>query len=392
MYLEADYIVVGSGLTGSVLARLLRDAGKEVLVLERRSHVGGNVHDHSHPCGIRIHTYGPHYFRTESEHIWRFVNRFADFFPYNAVVKILVDGRIEQWPLSRSFIAKVGDSSWTPDSPREPANFEEAALQMMPREIYRKCVQGYSEKQWGAPAQQLSAELAGRFEVREEGDDRLKKSRYQGLPANGYAAFMTNMLQGIPVLCNFDYLERRGMVKARHLLIFTGCIDAYFDYCLGRLAYRGQLRHHSYLPDCDRALPCGQVNDPSPEVPYVRTLEWKHMMPGEHAQRIRGTVLTTETPCTPVEADGCEYVFPDGRNSSLYQRYRELAAHERNILICGRLGEYRYYDMDHAIEKAMTIFSEIILAEGLKNFTRAEKAAGAAEHKGIGLFGTGNRA
>lgn len=359
--MQVDYLVVGSGLTGAVIARTLVDMGREVLVVERRSHLGGNVFDYVHGSGIRIHSYGPHYFRTSSDKIRAFVNRFASFDKYEAVVKSYVDGCYENWPIAASYIRRMIGGSWEPEFKSRPANFEEAALGLMPRLVYEKFVKGYTEKQWGVPAHTLSASLVERFDVREDDDPRLKRHKYQGIPSGGYASFMRNMLAEIPVILNFDYLHYRDSVKARKLLVFTGPIDEFFRFDLGRLTYRGQQRERVYLPDVDHALPCGQVNNPdSNNGPYIRTLEWKHMMPSQYAQRIRGTVLTKESPFSPTNPNDYEYPFPDGANAHLYERYRERAEGIPGLLICGRLGEYRYYDMDQAIGRAMVLAQQVL--------------------------------
>lgn len=359
--MEVDYLIVGSGLTGATIARTLTDNGLRVLVLERRAHLGGNVFDHHHPSGIRVHTYGPHYFRTSSEELWRFVARFAELYPYEACVKSLVDGRHESWPIAGSYIRRVVGERWEPGFTGEPANFEEASLKMMPRPVYEKFVKGYTEKQWGVPARALSARLAGRFDVREDDDPRLFRKRFQGIPRDGYATLMRNMLAGIPVLLNVDYLAHRQEFGARKLLVFTGPIDELFRFDLGRLVYRGQRREERYLPDVDWYQPSGQVNNPDPaNGPSIRTLEWKHMLPPETAERIRGTVITTETTVTPSEPDHYEYPFPDDANQALYARYRERAASLDRTLVCGRLGEYRYYDMDQAIGRAQLLAAKIL--------------------------------
>lgn len=356
-----DYLVVGAGLTGAVIARQLIDAGREVLMVERRPHLGGNVHDYTHPSGICIHTYGPHYFRTTSDTIWRFVNRFADFYPYEAALKSDVDGRYENWPISASYIRRIVGEHWQPEFRGTPTNFEEASLAMMPRLIYEKFVKGYTEKQWGVPASTLSPRLAKRFDVRHDDEPRLMRHKYQGIPVNGYAAFMENMLAGIPAMLNLDYLQNQDAIKPRKMLIFTGPIDEYFGYDLGKLVYRGQRREHRYLPDIPYFQPCGQINNPDPcKGAHIRTLEWKHIMLPAHTKGITGTVITREIPITPTNPNEYEYPFPDEENAVLYQRYRARVNAIPGLLICGRLGEYRYYDMDQAIGRAAMLARRLL--------------------------------
>ena len=359
--MNGHYLIIGSGLTGGVIARRLADGRKSVIVVDRRSHAGGNVHDHLHPNGIRIHTYGPHYFRTNNDALWAFVNRFSKFYKYEPKLKSFVDGGFENWPVTTRYIRRTIGEQWEPAFKGKPANFEEASLSMMPLMIYEKFVKGYSEKQWGVPPRTLSADLAKRFDVRADNDLRLMRHKYQGIPENGYAEFMRRMLEGIPILLNCDYLKHRNEFKPAEKIIFTGPIDEYFNFDLGRLKYRGQQRKHEYLPDVDFAQPCGQVNNPDPaNGRHIRTLEWKYMMPGEHARRIRGTVLTREVTITPDDPNDYEYPFPDEANARLYRAYRERAHAIPNLLICGRLGEYRYYDMDQAIARSMQLAKQII--------------------------------
>jgi len=363
--MKADYVIVGSGLTGATIARMLTDTGREVFVLDRRAHLGGNVHDHRHASGIRIHTYGPHYFRTSSEKIWDYVTRFADFAPYVASLQTIVDGSLENWPIAASYIRRVIGETWEPSFRGDPANFEEASLAMMPELIYRKFVKGYTEKQWGVPASALSASLARRFDVREDDDPRLMKHKHQGIPREGYAAFMQNMLAGIDVSLNHTFVREESPVEARKLMIFTGPIDELFNCDLGRLRYRTQRREHVYMPETAEFQPCGQVNNPDPRsAPHIRTLEWKHMMPPEQLAGVRGTVITRETTIDSEEPDRHEYPFPDQANAELYNRYRERANAISRLLVCGRLGEYRYYDMDQAIGHAMSLAEGILAEDG----------------------------
>ena len=354
--MRVDYLIVGSGLTGAVIARILADRGRDVLVLDRRSHAGGNVHDYQHQSGIRIHTYGPHYFRTSSERIWSFVGRFAEFDKYEACLQTLVDGQLEKWPVTKGYIRRAIGDDWKPAFQGAPRNFEEASLAMMPERVYEKFVKNYTAKQWGVPPHWLSPRLAKRFEVRDDHDPRLVRHKYQGLPRNGYAAFVQNLLQGIPVILNCEYHRLTASYEHRKALIFTGAIDEFFGFDLGRLAYRGQRREHAYYPEAEYLLPCGQVNNPDPaNGPHIRTLEWKHMMPAELREAQKGSVLTRETPHSPSDPNEYEYPFPDDRNLQLYEHYWARAASMPDLHICGRLGEYRYYDMDQAIARAMVL-------------------------------------
>ncbi len=353
---EFDYVIVGAGLTGAVIARLLRDAGHSVIVVERRAHIAGNIHDHLHASGIRVHTYGPHYFRTQSEPLWRFVQRFADFYRYEPELKSLVDGRLENWPVAGSYIRRTVGEHWRAEFSGQAGNFEEAALSLMPRPVYEKFVKGYTEKQWGRPARLLEASLARRFDVREDDDPRLTRYAHQGIPVGGYTRLVERMLVDIPVRLNVDWLSHRDAFRPRRMLVFTGPVDEFFGFDRGRLAYRGQRREHAYYPHASYLQPCGQINNPDPALgAHIRTLEWKHMMSPADAAGVRGTLLTRETPFTPDHPADYEYPFPDSANAALYASYRQRADALDGVLICGRLGEYRYYDMDQAILRARSL-------------------------------------
>lgn len=357
------YVVVGSGLTGATIARVLHDYGHRVLVLERRSHVGGNVHDYTHPSGITVHTYGPHYFRTGSERIWKFVNRFAEFYDYRPSIKSLVEGGYENWPVTKDYIRRSVGENWSPAFQGTARNFEEASLAMMPQKIYELFVKGYTEKQWGVEARALSASLARRFDVRETGDVELFRHVHQGIPRNGYAAFTRALLHGIPCETECDFLKERPYTASRKL-IFTGPVDEFFQFRLGCLKYRGQKREHVFIPNQQWLQPCGQVNNPDhAKSTHIRTLEWKHMMDAAAARNIAGTLVTRETPYSPERAEDYEYPFPDEQNADLFSRYRALAEAEKDVIFCGRLGEYRYYDMDQAIARAILIAEKLLQAD-----------------------------
>jgi UDP-galactopyranose mutase len=359
--MKFNYVIVGSGLTGAVFARLLTDAGESVVVLDRRVHLGGNVADEQHSSGIRIHTYGPHYFRTVSDSVWQFVNRFSHFHPYRHQVKSLVDGRLENWPIAESYIRRVCGDDWRPAiTDSQPDNFEDAALSLMPRVIYEKFVKGYTEKQWGVPARKLAAQLCKRFDVRHDDNPLLTpKAKHQGIPADGYTAMMRRMLDGIPLRLGVDYLSHREEFRPRKLLIFTGPIDEYFDYEIGELAYRGQRRETTYVAEAGFVHPSAQINNPG-DGAHIRDIEWKHLMPLRAASSANGTVITRETPFSPDDPQHYEYPFPDEINRTGFRAYQGLAEDEPGVLICGRLGEYRYFDMDHAIARAMELCKRIL--------------------------------
>jgi len=360
---ETDYLIVGSGLTGSTLARLLCDKGLKVLVLDRRNHLGGNVYDTLHESGVRVHTYGPHYFRTTSEEIWKYVNRFTQFYRYEACVKSFVDGVYENWPISKSYILREIGKDWKCAFNGKASNFEEAALSLMPQKVYEKFVRGYTIKQWGIDPRFLSTDLVKRFDVRMDDNPLLTPHhKYQGIPSGGYTKFIENMLKGIPLILNCDYLTNKNLFTAHKKVIFTGPIDEYFGYRYGKLKYRGQKRQQEYYPDAEYVQPCGQVNNPDlKNGEHIRTLEWKHMMDMSVRANIKGSVITKEITYTPSNAEDYEYPFPDKINKDLYELYKCDAQKLSSLLICGRLGEYRYYDMDQTIERAFTLIDSILI-------------------------------
>lgn len=327
--LSADYVIVGSGLTGATIARTLTDVGREVVVLERREHLGGNVHDQIHSCGVRYHTYGPHYFRTNSKGLWEWVQRFSPFYCYEAKVCVYLDGEYHRWPL------------------RTDA-----------QHLRAKIVDDYNRKMWGTDTP--PREVTSRVELRKDDNDlRLKTERYQGLPQLGYTGFINNLLKGIQTLTAFDYLRNKDSVRARKKLIFTGPIDEYYGFSIGRLAYRAQRRkvlwfHRSF----DRLETPAQINRPNPQTAFIRSIEWNKL--AEKPDYSGGCLMTYEYPYSPLDPNNYEYPYNDDTNRTLYLRYRAKADAEENLLICGRLGSYRYLDMDQTIARALVLAKKLL--------------------------------
>jgi len=360
---EIEYLIVGAGLTGATIAYFLRAAGRSVLVVDRRPHAGGNVHDHLHESGVRIHTYGPHYFRTNSPRLWQFVNRLTPFYVYEPIVKSVVDGAYETWPLTEPQIERLIGRDWRETVARipSPSNFEESCLARMPRAIYEKFIYGYSLKQWGRPPRLLTAQLAQRIPIRKTDRELFLDHKYQGIPVGGYGNLIRGLLKDVPILLNFDFLSQRNACVPICGTIYTGPIDEYFGHDLGTLHYRGQQRRQEYLPDVQWSQPCGQVNFPNPaDGAQIRCLEWKHMMEKELQSKLRGTVLTYETTVTPDDPNDFEYPFPDVVNAQLYEQYKARALQNNSVMFCGRLGHYRYYDMDQAIAAAGQVVERLL--------------------------------
>ncbi|MCZ7603309.1 MAG: UDP-galactopyranose mutase [Melioribacteraceae bacterium] len=355
--MKTEYLIIGSGLTGSVLARSLTDIGKKVIVLERRDHIAGNIYDYYHKSGIRLNKYGPHYFRTNSEKVWKFVNRFSEFYKFEAKLKTFSNSQLFNWPLHEQDFKRIVDDKFVYSFDGEATNFEEASLKMMPSLIYEKFVKGYTKKQWAVDPKQLSKDLAKRFDIRINNDIRLMDHKYQGLPVNGFTALISKMLEGIPVILNCDFLKNRDQFQYSKL-IYTGSIDEYYNSKFGKLRYRTQKRIDKYFSEFDSFQNCEQVNYPGEEYEYVRILEWKYMLPQNFREKISGTLITYEIPQNPSSSWENEYPFPSYIDQEIYKKY-EKENTDNNIIFCGRLGKYKYYDMDIAISEAFKIFRQI---------------------------------
>lgn len=355
-----DYLIVGAGLFGCVFAREASDKGKKCLVIEKRNHTGGNVYCEEIE-GIRVHKYGPHIFHTDNEMVWKYVNRFSEFnrFTYSPLANY--KGRIYNLPFNMNTFYQMWGTV-TPDEAakkineqiaesgiEEPKNLEEQALRLVGRDIYEKLIKGYTQKQWGRQCKDLPAFIIKRLPVRLIYDNNYFNHPYQGIPIGGYNALINKLLDGIEVRLNTDFLlDKDKWEDTAEKIIYTGPIDAYFDYSEGHLEYRS-LRFETELLDTDNFQGCAGVNYTDAETPWTRIIEHKHFEYGTQKK----TVITKEYSVEWKPGDEPYYPVNDDKNQNLYNKYRQLADNHRNMIFGGRLGEYKYYDMDKVIASAL---------------------------------------
>lgn len=371
-----DYLIVGAGLYGATAARRLTDAGKRVLVVDKRPQVGGNVYTKTIE-GIDVHLYGAHIFHTNNKTVWEYVNRFADFNHY--INSPLANYREELFSLP--FNMYTFNKMWGVVAPEEaeaiisqqrtaagitePRNLEEQAISLVGRDIYEKLVKGYTEKQWGRSCKELPAFIIKRLPVRMTFDNNYYDAIYQGIPIGGYTRMVENMLKGIEVRLNTDYLEQRAALNMlAEKVIYTGPIDAYFDYSLGSLEYRS-LRFETKLLDKPNYQGNAVINFTDRETPYTRIIEHKWFQFGRDSEgrNLPKTVITREYPSE--WKPGAEPYYPvnDAKNMALYARYKELSDQEKNVIFGGRLGNYSYYDMDQVIAAALEKSRELTVGQ-----------------------------
>ena len=357
-----DLLVVGAGLYGAAIARELTDAGKKVLVIERRGQIAGNVYTESVE-GIQVHRYGAHIFHTNNREVWQYINRFAEFnrftnspvanykgelysLPFNMYTFNRMWGVITPEEAEAKIAQQRGEISGT------PRNLEEQAISLVGRDLYEKLIRGYTEKQWGRPCDQLPAFIIRRLPVRLTYDNNYFNARYQGIPEGGYTALVKRMLEGIEVRLNCDYLaDRDALNKLAKRVVYTGPIDAYFNYALGPLEYRS-VRFETEVLDKPNFQGNAVVNYTDAQTPWTRIIEHKWFEP-ETAGNTEKTVISREYSSEWKPGDEPYYPVNDERNSALYSRYAEMAAKEEKVLMGGRLGSYRYYDMDQVLAAAL---------------------------------------
>lgn len=354
-----DYLIVGAGFFGAVFAHEAQKRGKRCLVVERRGHIGGNCYT-ADVESIHVHRYGAHIFHTSDQQIWTYINQFCTFNNYVNSPIANYRGEIYNMPFNMNTFSRLWNIS-TPaeakaiidaqraDASAQPQNLEEQAISLVGRDIYEKLVKGYTEKQWGRPCTELPAFIIRRLPVRFRYDNNYFNDRYQGIPEGGYTPIFEKLLDGIDVRLNCDYFDHKDELRAQcRKVIFTGPIDRYFDYCYGPLQFRS-LRFESEVLDMENYQGNAVVNYTDRETSYTRVIEHKHFEFGTQPK----TVITREYPMDWHPGDEPYYTVNDEKNDQLYQRYAALAEREPDVLFGGRLGEYKYYDMDKVIASAL---------------------------------------
>ena len=369
--MKYDYLVVGAGLYGAVFAHEAKAAGKTVLVIDKRPNIAGNVYTEAVE-GIQVHKYGAHIFHTNNKTVWDYVNRFAVFNRFTNSPVANYKGELYSLPFNMYTFNKM----WGVVTPQEaaakieeqrraagitePQNLEEQAISLVGHDIYEKLIKGYTEKQWGRPCNELPAFIIKRLPVRLTFDNNYFNALFQGIPVGGYTRMVENMLEGIEVRLNVDYLkEKASFDSVAEKVVYTGAVDAYFDYKLGALEYRS-VRFETELLDMPNFQGNAAVNYTDAETPWTRIIEHKWFEFGKDAegQELPKTVISREYSSEWKPGDEPYYPVNDEKNGKLYAEYRELAAQEENTIFGGRLGEYKYYDMDQVIAAALELAAQ----------------------------------
>ena len=367
--MKYDYLIVGAGLFGAVFAHEATKRGKRCLVVEKRGHIAGNVYTEEVE-GIQVHKYGAHIFHTSNEEVWQYVHRFASFNHFINSPVANYKGRLYNLPFNmNTFYQMWGVKTPTEAAQKieaqrktagitEPKNLEEQAISLVGEDIYRILIKGYTEKQWGRDCRDLPASIIRRLPVRFTFDNNYFRDRFQGIPEEGYTSMVEKMLEGIEVLLNTDFLKQKDEFEAvADKVIFTGPIDAYFDYVHGALNYRS-VRFETEILPISNYQGVAVVNYNEREVPFTRIIEHKHFAFGTQEK----TVISREYPSEWQLGVEPYYPVNDAQNTALYERYKALADQQDKVRFAGRLGQYKYFDMDNVIAEALafvyTEFSE----------------------------------
>ena len=361
-----DYLVVGAGLFGSVFAHEMKKQGKKCLVIDKRDHIAGNIYTEE-LCGIRVHKYGAHIFHTSNREIWNYVNQFAEFNNYiNSPVARYKD-ELYNLPFNMNTFSRLWNVK-TPAEARakiaeqiaglhieEPKNLEEQALSLVGTDIYEKLIKGYTEKQWGRSCTELPSFIIKRLPVRFRFDNNYFNDPYQGIPKGGYTALVEKLLDGVPVLLATEYKSFRDTTEdSFDRVLYTGMIDEFFDYKLGALAYRSLRFETEVLSGEENYQGNAVVNYTEREIPYTRIIEHKHFEFGTQPD----TVITREYPAEWKQGDEPYYPVNTDETAELFARYQKLAKEAGNVIFGGRLGQYKYFDMDKTIEAALAMVKE----------------------------------
>lgn len=359
---QYDYLIVGAGLFGATIAERAHRAGKSVLVIDKRNHIAGNVYTETQ-ADINVHKYGAHIFHTSYEDVWEYINQFTKFNNFINSPVALFDGKIYNMPFNMNTFAKIWDDVITPEDAMRhieaerqeinhtPTNLEEQAISLVGRTIYEKLIKGYTEKQWGRPCNELPAFIIKRLPVRLTYDNNYFDDKYQGIPIGGYTAMVENMLTGIEVRLNTDFFENKEEYQSMTKnIVYTGPLDEYFGYKLGELEWRS-LRFETEILNEENHQGCAVVNYTGLDVDYTRIIEHKHFEFKTGPQ----TVITYEYPTAYKKGAEKYYTVNNEINDKLADDYRKLAAEEPNVIFGGRLAEYKYYDMDDVIKKALDV-------------------------------------
>ena len=360
-----DYLIVGAGLYGAVFAREATEAGKKVLVVDKRPNIAGNVYTEDVE-GIKVHVYGAHIFHTNNREVWDYVNRFATFNRFTNSPVANYKGELYSLPFNmytfnrmwgvvtpEEAAAKIAEQR--KEISGEPKNLEEQAISLVGRDIFEKLVKGYTEKQWGRDCKDLPAFIIRRLPVRLTFDNNYFNALYQGIPTEGYTKLVERLLDGIEVRLNCDYLENReALDRQAERVVYTGPIDAFFGFRLGTLEYRS-VRFETELLDRPNFQGNAAVNYTDRETPWTRIIEHKWFTFGrdEQGNELPKTVISREYSAEWKPGDEPYYPVNDEKNGALYQQYKALAGREEKVVFGGRLGEYKYYDMDQVIAAAL---------------------------------------
>jgi len=359
--MKYDFLIVGAGLFGATFAHEMKKKGKRCLVIDRRPHIGGNAYTENIE-GINVHKYGAHIFHTDNERIWNYINQFAEFNDFVNSPLAKIDDEIYNLPFNMNTFNKLWNVS-TPEEAKEkikiqtlklnhePTNIEEYALSTVGKDIYEKLIKGYTEKQWGRSCSDLPVSIIKRLPLRFTYDNNYFNSRYQGIPKGGYTKLVEKMLDGIDVELNCDFFKKYKDFKTiADKLVFTGMIDEFYGYCFGPLEYRS-LKFKESVEDIKDYQNNAVVNYTGKEVPYTRIIEHKHFEFGMQPN----TIISKEYPCEWEPGKNAYYPISDENNEKLYKKYQELAAGEKDVIFGGRLGEYKYYNMDETIASSIKI-------------------------------------